>query len=109
MTIRAYNELYLNDAVNNLANAFDYAINVCGQEPNWFAKLFVQSGMATQFERGNPAIVSGKSGEEIVRSILGNVYPNESFPVFTFTEERTPEYWAGWVQKFSVPASSKSV
>ena len=96
MTIRAYNELYLNDAVNNLANAFDYAINVCGQEPNWFAKLFVQSGMATQFERGNPAIVSGKSGEEIVRSILGNVYPNESFPVFTFTEERTPEYWAGW-------------
>ena len=96
MTIRAYNELYLNDAIKNLANAFDYAINVCGQEPNWFARLFVQSGVATQFERGNPAVISGKSGEELVRKILSSVYPNETFPSPTFSEGRTPEYWAGW-------------
>ena len=57
MTIRAYNELYLNDAIKNLANAFDYAINVCKQEPNWFAKIFVQSGVATQFERGKSMIL----------------------------------------------------
>lgn len=96
MTIRAYNELYLNDAIINLANAFDYAINVCKQEPNWFARLFVQSGIATQFERGNPSVISGKSGEELVRKILGSVYPNETFPSPTFSEGRTPEYWAGW-------------
>ena len=96
MTIRAYNELYLNDAIKNLANAFDYAINVCKQEPNWFAKIFVQSGVATQFERGNPAVISGKSGEELVQKILGSVYPNETFPSPTFSEGRTPEYWAGW-------------
>ena len=96
MTIRAYNELYLNDAIKNWANAFDYAINVCKQEPNWFAKIFVQSGVATQFERGNPAVISGKSGEELVQKILGSVYPNETFPSPTFSEGRTPEYWAGW-------------
>ena len=96
MTIRAYNELYLNDAIINLANAFDYAINVCKQEPNWFARLFVQSGIAAQFERGNPGVISGKSGEELVRKILGSVYPNETFPSPTFSEGRTPEYWAGW-------------
>ena len=96
MTIRAYNELYLNDAIKNLANAFDYAINVCKLKPDWFMKLFVQSAISVQFERGNPAIISGKSGEELVRDILGVVYPNEKLPASTFSEDRTPEYWAGW-------------
>lgn len=96
MTIRAYNELYLNDAIKNLANAFDYAINVCKLKPDWFMKLFVQSAISVQFERGNPAIISGKSGEELVRDILGAVYPNEKLPAPTFSEGRTPEYWAGW-------------
>lgn len=96
MTIRAYNELYLNDAIKNLANAFDYAINVCKLEADWFMKLFVQSKISVQFERGNPAIISGKSGEELVRDILSEVYPNEKLPSPTFSEGRTPEYWAGW-------------
>lgn len=96
MTIRAYNELYLNDATKNLANAFDYAVNVCKLEPDWFMKLFVQSNISVQFERGNPAIISGKSGEELVRDILSEVYQNEKLPAPTFSEGRTPEYWAGW-------------
>lgn len=96
MTIRAYNELYLNDAIKNLANAFDYAINVCKLEPNWFMKLFIQSNISEQFERGNPAIISGISGEELVRDILSEVYPNEKLPIPIFSEGRTPEYWAGW-------------
>lgn len=96
MTIHAYNELYLNDAAKNLANAFDYAINVCGLEPDWFIVLFVQSNVSTQFERGNPAIISGKSGEELVRDILSEIYPGKKLPTPTFSEGRTPEYWAGW-------------
>lgn len=97
MTIRAYSELYLNDAVKNLANAFDYAINVCGQNADWFAKLFVQSEFAGQFERGNPAVVAGKSGEEMARDILHSVYPDKKFPDPVFSEDRSPEYWAGRV------------
>lgn len=96
MTIRAYSELYLSDAMKNLANAFDYAINACKLEPDWFAELFVQSGLSTQFERGNPSVISGKSGEELVRDVLSDVYPGEKMPVPTFSEGRTPEYWAGW-------------
>ncbi len=96
MTIRAYNELYLNDAIKNLANAFDYAINVCKLEPDWFAELFVQSEISSQFERGNPAIISGKSGAELVRDMLDVVYHEKELPVPTFSESRTPEYWAGW-------------
>lgn len=96
MTIRAYNELYLNDAVKNLANAFDYAINICKLEPDRFAEFFVQSGISVQFERGNPSVISGKSGEELVRDILTDVYPERKLPAPAFSEGRTPEYWAGW-------------
>lgn len=96
MTIHAYNELYLNDATKSLANAFDYAINDCKIEPDWFAELFAQSDLSKQFERGNPSIISGKSGEEIVRSLLIDFYKNKKIPKKTFVCERTPEYWAGW-------------
>lgn len=96
MTIRAYNELYLNDAITSLANAFDYAINTCKQEPDWFAKLFTQSEISTQFERGNPSIISGKSGEELAKSVLKATYPDKTFPQYVYSEGRTPEYWAGW-------------
>lgn len=94
--IRAYNEIYLADAQKNLANAFDYAINDCGLSPDWFAKLFVQSKLSSQFERGNPAVVSGKSGEELIRELLRSLMPEEKYPNRRFFEERSPEYWAGW-------------
>lgn len=96
MMIHAYNELYLNDATKNLANAFDYALNVCKFDSNWFSKLFVKSNVSTQFERGNPAIISGKSGEELIRDIINEAYHDEKLPAPTFSKNRTPEYWAGW-------------
>lgn len=96
MAIHAYDELYLSDAIRNLANAFDYAINVCKLDPDWFARFFVQSSLSTQFERGNPAIISGRSGEELVRNVLGGACPDEKLPTPVFSESRTPEYWAGW-------------
>lgn len=92
----AYSELYLNDAKKNLANAFDYAINSCKLKPDWFMKLFVQSKVASQFEIGNPAIVSGKSGIELAREILSKVYPNKEFPEHISSEGCSKEFWAGW-------------
>ena len=43
MTIHANNELYLNDAMNNLTNAFEYAIIVCQMKPDWFSRTFLYS------------------------------------------------------------------
>ena len=94
--IRAYNELYLNDAQLLLANAFDYALNDCKQSPDWFAKVFAFSKAAKEIERGNPAFVSGKAAEEIVKDILSSVFPNETFPTAIFTQDRSPAYWAGF-------------
>ena len=34
--MHAYNELYLNDAMNNLGNMMEYAVYDCGYEPQEF-------------------------------------------------------------------------
>lgn len=94
MTIRAFNELYLSDAQTNLANAFDYAINVCKQPADIFGEIFARSDYAKKFECGDPAIVSGKSGVELVKVVLAKTV--DSFPQPQFSQDRSPEYWAGW-------------
>ena len=94
--ICAYNELYLNDAKENLAEFFDYAINSCKFDANFFAKLFVKSGYADKFERGNPAIIAGMSGIELAKKVITYAYPNWKFPEKIFSEDRSNVYWAGW-------------
>ena len=65
----AYSESYLNNAKDRLSSFFDYAINDCKLKPDWITALFINTGYAEQFERGNPAYVAGMSGVELaVRS-----------------------------------------
>ena len=106
--IRAYNELYFNDAQILLANAFDYAINDCKLQPDWFAKVFAYSKDAREFEGGNPAFVSGKSAEEFIRDFLSSIIPDEKFPHSTFKPNRSPEYWAGWALAYFQWVTAKS-
>ena len=94
--IRAYNELYLSDAQRVLASALDYALNDCKQDPDLFAKYFVRSKICGEFERGNPAILSGMAGVEMAQMILRSVSPREEFPAASFSQERSAAYWAGW-------------
>ena len=92
----AYSESYLYDAKQNLAECFDYAISNCRFNADIFSRLFVQSGYADKFERGNPAIVSGISGIELAQEIIMYAYMNYKFPKKIFSEERSEVYWAGW-------------
>ena len=96
MTTPAYSELYLSDARRHLANAFDYAVNDCEIDPALLSEVFVSSPLCRQFETGAPSVVSGRSGEEMILSILQYVMPEKDFPEHTMREDRTPEYWAGW-------------
>ena len=94
--IHAYNELYLSDAQTFLAKAFDYALNDCGQKPDWFGPVFARSSICKQFEIGSPAVISGKAGEESIRALLESIIPGEEFPSASFSQDRSPAYWAGW-------------
>lgn len=92
----AYNEFYLNNAKDRLSSFFDYIINDCNIEPEWAASLFVTTGYAEQFERGNPAYVAGMSGVELARQVVLKAYGKKELPNPTQSEDRSPQYWAGW-------------
>lgn len=93
----AYNEEYLDDAMKNLGDMVDYAVQDCGYEPDEFFDLFIASGIATQFENGNPKYVVGMSGVELAQAVLRNTNGTKEFPEPTYSEEYGREYWAGWI------------
>ena len=92
----AYEDTYLAEAMNNLGDMFDYAINTLGHEPDQFYSKFIISRMANQFGHGNPKYVAGLSGPELALRVLHKtgceVVDIPSPPVST---EQTPEFWAG--------------
>lgn len=97
METRAYNELYLDDAMQNLGDMIDYAVHDCGYDPDTFFRLFLVSGIATSFERGNPKYVAGMSGVELARAVLRAVNAGTEFPEPTYSQDCSREYWAGWI------------
>lgn len=96
---RAYDVLYLEDAMGCLATFFDYACNDYGAEGHEVSRLFASSSLARLFESGAPWVVSGRSGIELFWDLsraLGYADELEG-PAATPRFGRTPEYWAGWV------------
>lgn len=91
-----YSELYLSDAKKNLASMFDYAVHDCKYDIDWMVELFLKSGYAKQFERGNPTVVGGMSGVELVRKIIDKIYKKDLEVEAAQPIDKTPEYWAGW-------------
>lgn len=92
----AYSESYLSDAKDRLSQLFDYLINDCGMKADWVASIFLSSGYAEQFERGNPAILAGMSGIELARVVVEATYKKKKLPEPRYSEGLSPEYWAGW-------------
>lgn len=90
--IHAYNDIYLNSVMHNLAALFDIAINAEGINPDIFADMFVNSKIASGIEAGVPDILVGKSATEMLMIILDKEIEYTVVPV-----DRTPEYWAGWI------------
>lgn len=93
MEIHAYNELYLNNAKIALATMTDYAVNAKHENIDVFFQKFIVSGVAAQFEIGNPAYISGMSGIDLYRAVTRDFY--SSLPAYQ-SFICTREYWAGW-------------
>jgi len=94
---RAYDETYLDDAMNNLGDMFDYAVNDCRYDVEEFFTHFIVSGVAAAFEKGNPKYVAGLSGPELASEVI---YKTQKIrPDAEPSEEidKSPEYWAGWI------------
>ena len=106
--MHAYDECYLDDAMKNLGEAMDYAVNQCQLSMSEFMQMFIASGYAKLFEKGTPRYVSGLSGTELVCDILFRVESKSDFPTIQIEYSCSKEYWCGWVLAYYQGYSGKS-
>lgn len=104
----AYNEMYLDDAMGNLGEAFDYAANILKIPMDEFLDMFVVSGISEQFARGVPKYVSGLSGTELVCEVLNRIETADIFPKPQMEYSCSAEYWCGWILAYYQWYTSKS-
>ena len=60
--ICAYDRVYLAQARETLGAMLDYAVWDCKLSADEYFALFVTSGLADRFGRGDPKLISGMSG-----------------------------------------------
>ena len=90
MMTRAYNEMYLNDSMQTLAEVFSL---VKGKEEiDLLFQNFIMSGIAYQFGRGNPRYINMPS-EALFYEITKYNMPRRNVNLFN----RSREYWCGFV------------
>lgn len=97
MTMSAYNELYLNDAMQNLGDMIQYAVCELKFNPDIFFEWFIASGVASQFEKGNPKYIAGMSGYELAEEVLKTTNVNYERKEPKYSIDLSKEYWAGWI------------
>lgn len=96
MATRAYPKFYLNDAQQNLAVMFDYALRTLKYDGDQFFLYFIQSEVAQKFEHANPKYIAGMSGIELCRNVLSKIGTTCCFPD-TQKIKQGKEFWLGWV------------
>lgn len=90
MMIRAYNEIYLDDAMQTLAEMFSYVPNA--KQADVLFQHFVMSGVAYQFGRGNPRYIN-MPPQALFEEVAGRKMPL----IQPYSHGRSPEYWCGFV------------
>ena len=98
--VHPYREIYLNDAMSNLGEAFQVAAYDYKLKLDFFMSLFIASGIAAQFEVGNPKYIVGKSGAELTQEIILRTNATNLRQVDTSFKAPKEDYWTGWVLAF---------
>lgn len=93
---RAYQEIYRSKAQSVLGEAFDYAVNSCNIPGEDFAKMFAASPYSKRMENGEPSLLAGKSGIELVMDVVRETTGREITAVPEDRIGRSAEYWIGW-------------
>ena len=112
----AYDETYLSGAQKRLGAFLDFATSGLGLNLTDAHAAFLASPLSRRFAAGDPAVVAGRSGEELALDILGSGESSEAgvtdvirtrkpreIPSATSWvphESASPEYWTGWALAF---------
>lgn len=109
METRAYNKIYLEIAMQNLARAFDYAVNDAKFTLDEFIDMFITTGIAKKFLDGNPYYVAGMSGIELVKKVYYEATGHTLDIEPKFRQHRTQEYWLGYVIAYYFWYTNKNI
>ena len=93
----AYNEMYLSDAMDNMGEMVDVAVNDLGYELDAFMKIFLNSQVCIGFQNGNPAVLLGLSGTDMALRVLEEAGLSTSLREEQAKYLPSTEYWAGWI------------
>ncbi len=96
MAIHAYQKFYLNDAQQNLAVMFDYALRTLKYDGDQFFLYFIHSEVAQKFGHANPKYIVGMSGIELCQNVLTKIGTTRDFPSEPKIKQGK-EFWLGWV------------
>lgn len=97
MKIHAYSQYYLSKASRAVGNMLHDAVLEYGMDGKDFLKRFIQSGMAEQFENGNPKYIAGKSGLELFLEVMEKTAGQQYNANLVESYDRSDVYWVGWM------------
>lgn len=93
----AYSEIYLDDAMRNMGEMVEYGEEACGLDQDLLLRMFVRSGYADRWEKGDPRVICGLSGTELCRRLLEATYADrgaEPAPLVRYDTGKA--YWRGF-------------
>lgn len=103
--IRAYDEACLPSACDCLGRMFDYSVYSLRIDADSMMKLFIASGTASLFGRGDMRTIAGRSGIELAYEILEkSALPYDRVPP-RHTLSLSNEYWCGHALAYAQWAS----
>ena len=106
--MHAYNRLYLNKSSRTLGYMLHEAVYEYGLNGKEFLDFFVSSGIAKEFEEGNPKYIAGMSGLELFLEVMEKsttkIYEAKEIEII----DKSPAFWTGWALAKYQWYSSKS-
>lgn len=94
----AYSELYLDDAMKNMGEMIEYGEEACGVDQDLLLRMFVRSGYAERWEKGDPRVICGLSGTELCRRLIEETCAGRKEEPAPLVRYDTGEaYWRGFV------------
>ena len=104
----AYDETYVSGAQRRLGALFDFAVFGLGVDLGCTHAAFLASPLSRRFAAGDPAVVAGRSGEELALEVLAPIAADAVVCEWAPLEAASPEYWTGWALAFYQWASGYS-
>ena len=94
--IHAYDKIYLDKARVALGRMLDFAVFDLKYDISEFFDLFIRSGVADRFERGDCTLTVGMSGVELAYEVLERFGVRQERVRPNYTVDRSEEFWTGW-------------